>query len=301
MVTKLEERLAGRVAVVTGAGNGIGQACALSLAAHGASVVVNDLGTDEFATGRSSKAANDTVQQILDAGGKAVANYDSVAESAGCENLVAQGVEAFGKVDIVVGCAGAIIDGSLNATDEHYQRFMDLFLGQKFWLARAALPGMLERGWGRFVTTTSHGATGMVGKPVFAAAMSGVIGLTKAIAHEHRDQGVTANCLAPAGATRLHATTRARFESLHDRGLVSDEVWENYDAMPPPAYVAPIVTWLCTDQASGVSGEVFHAKGNLIGRWTHYREERVIKGHDHTTAEPWSLHDLDDLVGPYLL
>src|SRR5690606_25178465 len=140
------DRLKGRVALVTGAGNGIGQACAMALAAHGASVVVNDLGTDEFATGRNSAAANANVEAITAAGGEAVANHESVADPEGCRSAVQTGIDAFGKVDIVVGCAGAVLDGTLAADDDAYQQFMALFLHQKFWLAKAALPGMQERG-----------------------------------------------------------------------------------------------------------------------------------------------------------
>ncbi len=136
-MTDSSVRLKGRVALVTGAGNGIGQACAVALASHGASVVVNDLGTDEFASGRSSTAADGTVDTIRAAGGTAVANYDSVADAAGCAAAVQTAVDKFGQLDIVVGCAGAIIDGTLAADDDTYLRFMSLFLHQKFWLARA--------------------------------------------------------------------------------------------------------------------------------------------------------------------
>ncbi|HEX7097416.1 MAG TPA: SDR family NAD(P)-dependent oxidoreductase, partial [Acidimicrobiales bacterium] len=233
-------RLEGRVALVTGAGNGIGKACALELAKHGATVVVNDLGTDEFGKGRASRAADQTVAEIQAAGGRASANHDSVADSAGCERAVRQAVDEFGKLDIVVACAGALLEGSLEATDDEYQRFLDLFLSQKFWLARAAVPAMAERGWGRLVTTTSHGATGLLGKPIFAAAMGGVISMTKAIAHEYRGRGVTANCLAPGAATRLHALSHERFQQMHAEGLITDEDWERYLTTPPPEYVAPI-------------------------------------------------------------
>ncbi len=110
-------RLDGRVALVTGAGNGIGRACALALGAEGARVVVNDLGTDEFARGTSAGPADATVATIVEGGGTAVANHDSVADPAGCGRAVQQAVDAFGQLDIVVGCAGAIIDGSLAADD----------------------------------------------------------------------------------------------------------------------------------------------------------------------------------------
>ncbi len=219
------DRLKGRVALVTGAGNGIGQACAQALARHGASVVVNDLGTDEFATGRSSEAADSTVAGIVAEGGTATANYDSVADPEGCAAAVQTAIDTYGKLDIVVGCAGAIIDGTLAADDDTYQRFMALFLHQKFWLTRAALPGMQERGWGRIITTTSHGATGLLGQPIFAAAMGGVISMTRAIAFENATTGVTANCLSPGAGTRLHAVARpdvraAAGRRRHHRGRV---------------------------------------------------------------------------------
>ena len=295
------QRLAGRAALVTGAGNGIGRACAELLGACGAAVLVNDLGTDEFAHGTSMTAADEAVATIRANGGTAAANYDSVADPAGCAHAVQAAIAEFGKLDIVVGCAGAILDGSLAADDDTYERFIALFMSQKFWLARAALPAMAERGWGRFITTTSHGATGLLGQPIFAAAMGGVISMTKAIAYEHRGTGVTANCLAPGGATRLHAVSRRMFEDLRAKELISEEQWESYLGTPPPEYVAPIVAWLCTDRASDVTGQVFHAVGNTIGRWTSYEQDRVIYRGHHVQTPPWTLDELDQLVPTALL
>src|SRR4051812_35303128 len=260
-------RLEGRVALVTGGGNGIGRSCALRLAEHGAQVVVNDLGTDEWGHGASSAAAEATVGDIRAAGGTAIANGASVATSDGCAAAVRAAVDEFGQLDIVVGCAGAILDGSMNATDEEWAQFVALFLSQKFWLARAALPGMVERGFGRIVTTTSHGATGLLGQPIFAATMGGVISMTRAIAHEYGAAGVTANCLSPGAKTRLHATTHGMFEQLHADGLITDDDLESYLNTPPPEYISPIVAWLCTDAAAAVTGEVFHSTGGTLGVW----------------------------------
>ena len=294
-------RLAGRTAIVTGAGNGIGKACAIELARHGAMVVVNDLGTDEYGTGRTSKAADKTVSEIEALGGKAVPNYDSVADSVGCEALVRAGVAAYGQVDIVVACAGALLDATLQASDGDYHRFIDLFLSQKFWLARATIPAMVERGWGRLITTTSHGATGLLGSPIFAAAMGGVISLTKAIAFEQQGTGVTANCLAPGALTRLAQKTHAKFEAMHQAGQISDEDWDRFLDQPPPEYVAPIVAWLCSDAAAKVSGEVFHASGGLVARWSRYQDERGVYRGDHRAVAPWTLDELDSVVPTMLL
>lgn len=297
MSTELE----GRVALVTGAGNGIGKACALSLAAHGARVVVNDLGTSEVGEGATAAAADATAAEIVAAGGRAVASHDSVADSEGCQRAASLAIEAFGQVDILVACAGAILESSITATDEQYRRFVDLFLSQKFWLSRALLPAMAERGWGRIITTTSYGATGLLGSPIFAASMGGVISLTKALAHEYAGAGVTANCLAPGAATRLHNMSREHFQELHATGQISDEMWESYDTTPPPEYVAPIVTWLCTEAGGAVTGQVFHAAGGEIACWSHYVNERTIFRGDHRSNPPWTVAELNVAVPKHLM
>ncbi|CAN5705008.1 SDR family oxidoreductase [soil metagenome] len=296
------ERLAGRVALVTGAGNGVGKACAVALAEAGASVVVNDLGTSEYAQGQSRGAADTTVQEIRSAGGTAEASYDSVATSAGVTNAVRVAEEAFGPVDIVVGCAGAILPGDLSATDDDHHRFIDLFLSQKFWLARATVPGMAERGWGRFISTTSEGARGTLGNPIFASAMGGVISLTKAVANEYGSRGVTANCLAPGATTRLSQVVVPQLEQAHEDGAITDEMWEAIKAGPGPAtHVSPIVAWLCSDAAAQVNGEVFTSAGGLIARWSSYQEVRSIFRGDPRTSPPWSMEELDKLIPTQLL
>jgi NAD(P)-dependent dehydrogenase (short-subunit alcohol dehydrogenase family) len=151
------------------------------------------------------------------------------------------------------------------------------------------------------ITTTSHGATGLLGQPIFAAAMGGVISMTRAIAFEYEAAGVTANCLSPGGATRLHAVTRPMFEQLRADGLISEAEWDSYVNTPPPEYVAPIVAWLCTDAADGVTGQVFHASGGAVGTWNRYHVERTIYRGDHRTNPPWSLDELDVHVPKALL
>lgn len=294
---KMNERLSGRVALVTGAGNGVGKEIALSLAAQGASVLVNDLGTSETAEGASRGAADVTVELIREAGGNAVASYDSVADSTGVKNAVSLAEDAFGPVDIVVGCAGAILPGDLSATDDTWNKFINLFLAQKFYLARATVPGMAERGWGRFITVTSEGARGTLGNPIFAAAMGGVISLTKAIANDFRAQGVTANSFNPGAATRLYQATLGHWEEKYAAGELSEEMWAAMKAGPGPAsYVAPMATWLATDAAAETTGQVFSIVGGLVTRWTAFEQDKAIYRGDHRTSPAWTLDELDQLV-----
>lgn len=293
----MTERLTGKTALVTGGGNGVGKAVALALAAQGARVVVNDLGTSEQAEGVSRGAADITVEEIRAAGGQAVASYDSVATAEGVQNAVAIAQAEFGPVDIVVACAGAIFPGDLSATDETWHRFIDLFLSQKFFLARATVPGMAERGWGRFITVTSEGARGTLGNPIFAAAMGGVISLTKAIANDYRAHGVTANSFNPAAATRLYHATIADWKVKHDAGEITDEMWAAIEAGPGPAsYVAPMVTWLTTEAAAQTTGQVFTIGGGSVTRWSSFEQVRSIYKGDHRSTPEWSLDELDQTV-----
>ncbi|OPX12473.1 SDR family NAD(P)-dependent oxidoreductase [Mycobacterium sp. AT1] len=291
------ERLTGRVAIVTGAGNGVGKACALSLAAQGARVVVNDLGTTAGGTGKSSAAADATVAEIIAAGGQAVANYDSVAEPQGCANLVKTAEDAFGPVDVVLAIAGAVLDGQITIDDDKYQGLMNLFLGQKFWLARLTVPGMVERGYGRFVSVASEGARGGVGNPIFAAAMGGTISMMKGLATELAGTGVTANVFAPGASTRTYEMMLPELEKAHTEGRLSDEMFAAAKKGPGPVeHVPPIVTWLCTEEAAAVSGKVFHSGGGRVSVWSEYEDRNTITKGDPYENDPYTLEELDELI-----
>ena len=295
-------RLEGRVALVTGAGNGVGKECARLIAAHGARVVVNDRGTDMEGRGKNSADADRTVEEIEGDGGTAVANYDSVAEFDGAGGAVETALSRFGRIDICVNCAGAAIDGTIfDMPVEEYERTIALQMSQKFYIGRHAVPRMVEQGWGRVVNTTSNGAMGFLGKPAFAAAMGGVISMTKAMAVETQGSGVTVNCIGPGAATRLHRKSESTFKRLYEQGVIGEDGWNAYVTTPPPEYVAPIVAWLVSDAAAGVTGQVFTAKGGYVSIWNEYREQRVLYRGDHREIDPWSLDELDRLVPDVLL
>lgn len=293
----MSDRLNGRVAIVTGAGNGIGKALALSLAAEGARVVVNDLGTSATGGGKSSEAADATVAEITAAGGEAVANYDSVADKSGCANVVKTAEDAFGPVDILLANAGAVLPGSITSTDEQYEMLMNLFLGQKFWLSRLVVPGMVERGWGRIVSTASEGALGGVGAPLFAAAMGGTISMMKGLATDLKGSGVTANVLAPGASTRTYENALPGLKAAYEAGQMSEEMWERAKKGPGPIeHVPPIITWLCTDAAADVSGKVFHSAGGRISIWSEMADLNTITKGDPDQNAPYTLDELDELV-----
>jgi NAD(P)-dependent dehydrogenase (short-subunit alcohol dehydrogenase family) len=295
-------RLQGRAALVTGAGNGIGKAIAHLLAAEGASVVVNDLGTSPTGEGQSSGAADGTVAEIVAAGGTAVANYDSVAEPDGCDSAVRTAVETFGACDIVIANAGALLESSLagiRATDDAWQKLLSLYLSQKFWLVRAAVPAMLERGWGRMLFASSEIARGTQANPLGAAVFSGSIGLAHDLGTTYRDSGVTFNCYAPAAHTRTFDLYKTQMdEALAAQGIPEERWADHY--LPPADRIAPMVVWLCTDAGAGVNGEVFAVSGGKVDRWSHLPVvASLVKEGDEKGL--WSLDELDALVPSHLM
>ncbi len=244
-------KLDGKVALVTGAGGGLGRAHALLLAQEGAAVVVNDLGGTRDGSGKGSAMADGVVEEIKAAGGQAVADYGSVSDEAAARAMVQTGVDAFGKIDICINNAGILRDKSFkNMTNELWDTVIDVHLRGTYLVTKAAWDQMLTQGsGGRIINTSStSGLIGNFGQTNYAAAKAGIAGITRTLALEGIKYGITVNTLAPAAWSRM----------------TEDIMPEDAEASFEPEKVSPVVVWLCTDDANHVTGRQFCAGGNRV-------------------------------------
>jgi NAD(P)-dependent dehydrogenase (short-subunit alcohol dehydrogenase family) len=240
--------LDGRVAVVTGAGGGIGREIALCLAAEGASVVVNDLGTSLGGEGAGLDPAAETCRLIEKAGGKAVPNPESVSDFDGAGRIVAQAVDTFGSIDILVNNAGIVRDRTLlKMSADDYDAVIAVHQKGTFNCTRHAAPHMREAGYGRIVNiTSSAGLRGNFGQTNYGAAKAAIMGMTFVWALELGRYGITVNAVAPAGLTRMTENLFGGAEAPPDQN---------------PALNAPLVAFLASEQASYVNGQVLGRTG----------------------------------------
>ncbi|MEV5505599.1 SDR family oxidoreductase [Streptomyces orinoci] len=253
----------GRVAVVTGAGRGLGRAHALALAAEGAAVVVNDLGTGPGGEGGTGDPARRVAAEIADRGGRAVAHTGDIATTEGAVSLIATALETFGRLDALVNNAGFVRDRMLVNLDEddwdavirvHLKgHFLPLRHAAAHWRAQAKAGRAPDA---RVVNTTSGaGLSGSVGQANYAAAKAGIVALTLVAAAELARYGVQVNAIAPAARTRMTEQVFAKAMAAPADGT--------FDAMAPEN-VSPLVVWLCAADSTGVTGQVLEADGGRI-------------------------------------
>jgi NAD(P)-dependent dehydrogenase (short-subunit alcohol dehydrogenase family) len=262
--------LDGKVAIVTGAGHGIGRGEALELAAQGARVVVNDLGTTSKGEGADGGAADETVALIIDRGGEAVANYGSVSSWSDGAAMVAQAIDTYGALDILVNNAGILRDASIaKMSEDDFDLVIAVHLKGTFNLTHhACIYWQSESKAGRrrnaavVNTVSSAGLQGNPGQANYGAAKAGIAALTMITALEGKRSGVRANAIAPGGATRMVHETMPQIP-LVEANEVADGAFERLN----PGNSAPMVAWLASDEALHVTGQVFRAVGDEI---THY-------------------------------
>jgi NAD(P)-dependent dehydrogenase (short-subunit alcohol dehydrogenase family) len=256
----------GRVALVTGAGNGLGRAHALELARRGASVVVNDLGGEVDGTGGSTRAAEQVVAEIEAAGGTAVPSFDSVATPDGGARIVATALDAYGRLDAVVNNAGILRNERFDEmTREQLLGVLDTHLLGAFNVSQPAFRAMRGQGYGRFVFTTSgSGLFGCRNQANYVASKAGIAGLSSAIALEGAEHGIRSNAVAPVASTRIVAGMRADDISAEDFAAMSrgDPDLTLPDA---PEFVSPLVAYLASE-ACDVTQHIFSAAGGRFAR-----------------------------------
>ncbi len=246
-----EVRFDGRVAIVTGAGGGLGRAHAMLLASRGAKVVVNDLGGSRDGTGAGTNMADQVVEEIKAAGGEAVPDYHGVDTYEGGEAIVKTALDAFGKVDIVIANAGILRDRAFhNLTEEDWDKIFAVHVKGSFDVIQPAFRSMRQNNYGRIIVTTSNaGLYGNFGQANYSSAKTALLGFASTLELEGAKYNIKANVIAPVAASRL-----------------------TEDVMPPPALerlkpelVSPVVAYLCSEECP-VSGNIFTAGGGYVGR-----------------------------------
>jgi NAD(P)-dependent dehydrogenase (short-subunit alcohol dehydrogenase family) len=268
----MQQFLAGKVAIVTGAGHGIGRGHALELARRGATVIVNDVGAAVDGTGRGNDA-DLTVELIKKEGGTAVANYGDVGDETVTVELIGQAVDAFGRLDVLVNNAGIGRDRAIwNMSPEDFDLVMRVHVRGSWLLSHFAAIHWRERAKagealrGRIINTTSGaGLQGNFGQSNYATAKAAIVGLTQTTSLELAGIGVTVNAIGPGGLTRLTATIGGQGDAFEPDELAEDE----YHPMDP-AGSSPLVAWLASDEAQYVTGQVFrviHDKIFLMKGW----------------------------------
>jgi NAD(P)-dependent dehydrogenase (short-subunit alcohol dehydrogenase family) len=271
----MEQILAGKVAVVTGGGGGIGGAVAIDMAAEGAKIVVNDFGKDAD----GSSAADKVVKQIQKAKGTAVANYDSVATMAGGENIIKTAISHFGRIDILVNTAGFGKAGLFpEVSEEDWDLTFNVHLKGHFSCSKAAVKEMIkQKSGGRIINFSSNAGFAFVQVPFFdisyATAKAGIVGFTAKLSAELKEYGITVNGIFPSAITKGFPDPRPGAES--------------------PEFIAPIVVYLATDKAKDITGQFFLTYGGNIGIYPRPMQKTSML---FCKSGKWTLDELDKIV-----
>jgi NAD(P)-dependent dehydrogenase (short-subunit alcohol dehydrogenase family) len=287
--------LEGKVAVVTGAGRGIGREEAIMLAQHGAKVVVNDPGVSFSGEGKETRVADEVVEEIKKMGEEAVANYDFVDDFEGARRIIQTAIDNFGKIDILVNNAGILRDKMVfNMQEEDWDKVIAVHLKGTFncthhacvWWRNQAKAGKPVSG--RIINTTSDaGLLGNIGQSNYGAAKAGIAAFTIIVAEEMAKYGVTVNAIAPIARTRLTTEATPQLAAIFESVANAP-----FDVLNPKS-IAPLVVYLASDKSAGITGQVFRIAGNMIwlmGGW------RSVSKRKKDKKEYWEPEELDSVI-----
>jgi len=281
--------LEGKVALVTGAGGGIGRDFALALGAAGAAVLVNDLGTSVHGEGRDAGPAEKVAAEIRAAGGKAVANTDSVADWQSANRIVQCALDSFQKLDVVINNAGILRDRFFfNMSAEEWRAVIDVHLNGSFYVSRAAAPYFKSQQSGCYVHMTStSGLVGNLGQANYSAAKLAIVGLSKSIALDMARYRVRSNCIAPFAFSRMIGSIPT--ESADQQARV--EKLKSMDT----AKIAPLAVYLASDAAQEVTGQVFAVRANELFLMSQSRPLRSVQRDGGWTPQTIAAHAMPAL------
>ncbi|MBI5718243.1 MAG: SDR family oxidoreductase [Burkholderiales bacterium] len=283
----------GKVAIVTGAGGGIGRDIALAMAREGARLVVNDLGASMTGEGANAGPAQQVVDEIRAACGEAVANTDSVADAAAAQRIVTAALEAYGRLDVVVNNAGILRDRFFHKMSvDEFDAVVKVHLYGSYFVSRAAAPHFKEQEAGCYVHMTStSGLIGNFGQANYAAAKLGIMALSKSIALDMHKFNVRSNCIAPFAWSRMIGSIPTETDA--ERARV-----ERMKQMTP-AKIAPLAVALASDEGRGVTGQVFAVRNNEIFLMSQPRPLRSVHRGEGWTPESVARHALPALAGSF--
>lgn len=267
------DRLKDKVAIVTGAGRGIGRGEALALASEGAKVVVNDFGGGSDGTGGANSPADEVVAEIKAAGSDAVANYDNVATLEGGENIIKTAIDAFGRLDILVNNAGILRDRMVfNMGDDEWDAVIKVHLYGHFYTTRPACVIFRQQRSGRIINTGSTSGLGNRGQANYSAAKEGIIGFTRTVARDMGKYGVTCNAIRPNAGTRLTLSDDMKQAAARTGNTAFLDFMGKFE----PDDIAPLVVWLASDDSANVNGRNFFVQTGRIALFTEPVQENEI-------------------------
>jgi len=297
-------RLEGRVALITGSGRGIGRGIAQLMAEEGAAVIVNDFGGNLDGSGGEQTPAQEVVDGIKAAGGRASANYGDVSKFEDARAMVQQAVDEYGRLDILCHVAGILRDRMVfNMTEEEWDAVLAVHLKGAFNTVRHAVEPMIRQRYGRILVFSSGSGLGSSGQANYSAAKEGMVGFARSLARELGPYGIAVNAIYPGGATRMTASVPSASRELRARaGITSggaprapQQNFSDIDAAigtpRDPGNNAPPVTWLCSEAGGVISGQVIGTSGWQASRYSPRQAIRSI-----SSPRRWSVEDLEDVV-----